>query len=58
MVDPGGLEKFNAPVPFSNGNRWWTMRVRVCNDSTGRVLAFFKQAQHIVRIDNQQPTLF
>jgi len=54
----GVLEEFDAPVPFSNRNRGWTMRVRACDDGTGRALAFFNRAQHVIRRDDRQPGLF
>ncbi|WP_041230770.1 ImmA/IrrE family metallo-endopeptidase [Deinococcus peraridilitoris] len=55
---PDIMEMFDAPVPFSNGNRGWIMRVRACLDGRGRTLAFFNRAEHVIRIDDRQPALF
>lgn len=55
---PDFAEEFHAPVPFSNGNRAWTMHVQACADAAGRTVAFFNRAAHILRADDRQPSLF
>lgn len=54
----GFLDAVKAPIPFSNGNRNWKMRLRTCTDSRGRIIAFCNRSQDIQIIDDRQPSLF